>query len=205
MRLQGRRLPSRFAKSIDRNLILANIYDPIFPGGPCETAACGSPIARGAMTRLRRPSTDGTSREGAAISNRRWLKGRRRVLGQGWVLRRSMDHQLWQPRRESTQALMIPELQAEGFTASRTNAMPPAIPAAPAIAQYDMDMYITPPVRTHGYRPWRDRRFGPDKNNRARISVGQRGASALMTNPTRRDETARATHPPDCGIMAEMR
>ena len=23
-----------FAKSIDRNLILANIYDPIFPGGP---------------------------------------------------------------------------------------------------------------------------------------------------------------------------
>ena len=32
--LRRRRLPEAFAKSIDRSLVLANVYDPIFPGAP---------------------------------------------------------------------------------------------------------------------------------------------------------------------------
>jgi len=139
-----------FAKSIDRTLILNNIYDPIFPGGkllncglwvPTIGPWCDQEIfgdASGADTYY-----DPTGAE-KILTDAGWAKD-----GSGMWAKDGVAPQIhWiinsgNTRRESTQALMIPELQKAGFNiiADNCDAACYFQQRLPSL-KYDMAMYI---------------------------------------------------------------
>jgi peptide/nickel transport system substrate-binding protein len=139
-----------FAKAIDRNLVLANIYDPIFPGGPllncglwvptigpwCDDTIFGAADgsdgyfdAAGAETIL----TDaGWAKDGSGM----WAKDG--VAPEiHWIINSGNT------RRESTQALLIPELKTAGFNVIADNCDAACYfqQRLPSL-KYDMAMYI---------------------------------------------------------------
>jgi peptide/nickel transport system substrate-binding protein len=133
-----------FSKSIDRELILANIYDPIFPGSSllqcglwvptigewCDnTQFEGSFDAEGAVALL---EGDGWTMNGDGM----WEKDG--VVPEiKWMINTP------NPRREATQALMIPEFAAAGFNVVADNGDAAAVfqQRLPA-GDYDLAMYI---------------------------------------------------------------
>jgi peptide/nickel transport system substrate-binding protein len=139
-----------FAKSIDRNLILANIYDPIFPGGPLLNCGLWVPTIGPWCDDTvfgKADGSDGYYDPAAAeqiLTDAGWAKN----ADGKWEKDGNVPQIHWiinsgNTRRESTQALMIPELQAAGF-----DVIPDNCDAAcyfqqrlPAL-QYDMAMYI---------------------------------------------------------------
>jgi peptide/nickel transport system substrate-binding protein len=139
-----------FAKSIDRNLILANIYDPIFPGGPLLNCGLWVPTIGPWCDQSLFGNADGTDSyfdaEGAAkiLTDAGWEKD-----GSGmWAKDGTAPEIHWiinsgNTRRESTQALLIPELQAAGFNVIADNCDADCYfqQRLPALA-YDMAMYI---------------------------------------------------------------
>ncbi len=134
-----------FAKSIDRELILAQIYDPIFPGGPL--LQCGLWVPTIGDWCDDTIFTDFYDPEGGAqiLTDAGWTKG-----GDGFWADPSgnVPEVKWivnsgNARRESTQALMIPELAAAGFKVVTDNCDAACYfqQRLPAL-DYDMAMYI---------------------------------------------------------------
>jgi peptide/nickel transport system substrate-binding protein len=139
-----------FAKSIDRNLIRDNIYDPIFPGGPllncgvwvptvgkwCDNSVFGTADGK-----------DGFYDPAAAekiLTDAGWAKDASGMWAKDgtapeihWIINSGNT------RRESTQALMIPELQAAGFNVIADNCDAACYfqQRLPSL-KYDMAMYI---------------------------------------------------------------
>ncbi len=136
---------SAFAKSIDRDLILKQIYDPIFPGAPLLQCGLWVPTIgdwcddtiftdfydpAGAETIL----TDaGWTKNGDGF----WADPDGTVPEIRWIINTGNT------RRESTQALMIPELAAAGFNVITDNCDAACYfqQRLPAL-DYDLAMYI---------------------------------------------------------------
>jgi len=175
-----------FAKSVDRDLILKNIYDPIFPGskllncgpwvptiGPwCDqTAFDGYYDAAGAAKLL----TDaGWAKNGDGL----WAKDGK-VPDIRWVVNSG------NARRENTQALMIPELKKAGFNVKADNCDAACYfqKRVPAL-DYDLAMYIqtaqpdpsVTSILSCAQVP------GPENNNQGQNTAGwcNKDADALM-------------------------
>jgi peptide/nickel transport system substrate-binding protein len=139
-----------FAKSIDRNLILANIYDPIFPGGPllncglwvptigkwCDQSIFGNPDGTDSYYDASAADTILSGAGWAKDANGMWAKDGT-VPEIHWVINSGNT------RRESTQALLIPEMKKAGFNiiADNCDAACYFQQRLPAL-EYDMAMYI---------------------------------------------------------------
>jgi peptide/nickel transport system substrate-binding protein len=194
-----------FAKSIDRNLILANIYDPIFPGGPMLNCGVWVPTIGPWCDDTVFGNADGTDgyfdAEGAAtiLTDAGWEKDANGMWAKDgvapeihWIINSGNT------RRESTQALMIPELQAAGFNVIADNCDAACYfqQRLPAL-KYDMAMYIqtaSPDPTVTGVLAC-SQVPGPDNNNQGQNSSGwcNEEASKLMTQSDQTvDETARA-------------
>ena len=194
-----------FAKSIDRNLILANIYDPIFPGGPLLNCGLWVPTIGPWCDDTIFGKADGTDgyfdSAGAAkiLTGAGWAKDANGMWAKGgvapeihWIINSGNT------RRESTQALMIPELQKAGFNiiADNCDAACYFQQRLPAL-KYDMAMYIntaSPDPTVTGIMAC-SQVPGPDNNNQGQNSAGwcNEAASKLMTQSDQTvDETKRA-------------
>jgi peptide/nickel transport system substrate-binding protein len=139
-----------FAHSIDRNLILANIYDPIFPGGPLLNCGLWVPtIGKWCDNTIfgKADGTDGYFDPAAAekaLTDGGWAKDGSGMWAKGgvvpdihWVINSGNT------RRESTQALLIPEMKKAGFNiiADNCDAACYFQQRLPAL-KYDLAMYI---------------------------------------------------------------
>ena len=194
-----------FAKSIDRNLILANIYDPIFPGGPLLNCGLWVPTIGPWCDDTIFGKADGTDgyfdATGAAkiLTDAGWVKDANGMWAKGgvapeihWIINSGNT------RRESTQALMIPELQKAGFNiiADNCDAACYFQQRLPAL-KYDMAMYIntaSPDPTVTGIMAC-SQVPGPDNNNQGQNSSGwcNEDASKLMTQSDQTvDETKRS-------------
>jgi len=139
-----------FAKSIDRNLILANIYDPIFPGGPLLNCGLWVPTIGPWCDNTAFGKADGSdgyfdaSAADTILGGAGWAKDANGMWAKGgaapqihWIINSGNT------RRESTQALLIPELQKAGFNVIADNCDAACYfqQRLPAL-KYDMAMYI---------------------------------------------------------------
>ena len=194
-----------FAKSIDRNLILANIYDPIFPGGPLLNCGLWVPTIGPWCDQTIFGADDGTDgffdAAGAEtiLTDAGWAKD-----GDGMWAKDGVAPEIhWiinsgNTRRESTQALMIPELQAAGFNiiADNCDAACYFQQRLPAL-KYDMAMYIntaSPDPTVTGIMACSSVP-SPENGNQGQNSAGwcNEEASAMMLESDQTvDDTARA-------------
>ena len=194
-----------FAKSIDRNLILANIYDPIFSGGPLLNCGLWVPTIGPWCDDTIFGKADGSDgyfdSAGAEkiLTDAGWAKD-----GNGMWAKDGVAPEIhWiinsgNTRRESTQALMIPELQKAGFNIKADNCDAACYfqQRLPAL-KYDMAMYIntaSPDPTVTGIMAC-SQIPGPDNNNQGQNSAGwcNEDASKLMTQSDQTvDETKRA-------------
>jgi peptide/nickel transport system substrate-binding protein len=134
-----------FMKSIDRELILANIYDPIFPGAPL--LQCGLWVPTVGPWCDNTQFVDSYDPEGAAaiLEGAGWTKN-----AQGfWEKDGVVPEIKWMvnepnPRRAATQALMIPEFAKQGFKVVADNGDAATVfqQRLPA-GDYDLAMYIS--------------------------------------------------------------
>lgn len=139
-----------FAKSIDRNLILSDIYDPIFPGGPLLNCGLWVPTIGPWCDNTIFGKADGSDgyydAAGAEkiLTDAGWVKDGNGMWAKDgvapeihWIINSGNS------RRESTQALMIPELQKAGFNVIADNCDAACYfqQRLPAL-KYDMAMYI---------------------------------------------------------------
>ena len=139
-----------FAKSIDRNLILSTIYDPIFPGGPLLNCGVWVPTIGPWCDNTVFGKADGSDGyydpTGAAkiLTDAGWAKDSSGMWAKDgtapeihWVINSGNT------RRESTQALLIPEMKKAGFNivADNCDAACYFQQRLPAL-KYDLAMYI---------------------------------------------------------------
>lgn len=182
-----------FVKSIDRDLIRDNIYDPIFPGGPllncglwvptigkwCDDTVFGTADGKDGYRDQAGAEKILTDAGWAKDASGMWAKDGN-VPEIHWIINSGNT------RRESTQALMIPELKKLGF-----NVIPDNCDAACYFQQrlptlhYDMAMYIntaSPDPTVTGIMSC-DAIPSAANNNQGQNSVGwcNKDASALMT------------------------
>lgn len=189
-----------FAKSIDRELILAQIYDPIFPGGPL--LECGLWVPTIGEWCDNTIFTDFYDPAGAEqiLTDAGWTKGADgfwanpagEVPEVRWIVNSGNS------RRESTQALMIPELAAAGFkvVADNCDAACYFQQRLPAL-DYDLAMYITTSAPDPSVTAIMHCDSVPteENGNQGQNSTGwcNEEASALMTESDQTvDEAARA-------------
>ncbi|HEY6629139.1 MAG TPA: ABC transporter substrate-binding protein [Acidimicrobiia bacterium] len=188
-----------FSMSIDRATILANIYDPIFPGAPL--LQCGLWVPTVGPWCQNDQFTDSYDPEGAAalLEGAGWVKD-----GSGmWAKDGVVPEVKWMintpnPRREATQALMIPLLAEAGFNVVADNGDAAAVfqQRLPA-GDYDLGMYIntaSPDPSVTGIMSC-DAVPSADNGNQGQNSVFwcNEDASAVMAeSDTTIDETARA-------------
>ena len=134
-----------FSKSVDRNLILKSIYDPIFPGSPLLQCGLWVPTVG--------PWCDNTQFENSydptaaqkLLTDNGWTKS----ADDFWAKDGTVPTIRWvtstgNKRREDTQALMIPQLAGHGFKVVTDNADPATVfqKRLPAL-DYDLTMLIT--------------------------------------------------------------
>jgi peptide/nickel transport system substrate-binding protein len=139
-----------FAKSIDRNLILSNIYDPIFPGGPLLNCGLWVPTIGPWCDQTIFGNADGTdsfydaTAADTILTGAGWAKDADGMWAKDgvapeihWVINSGNT------RRESTQALLIPEMKKAGFNivADNCDAACYFQQRLPAL-EYDLAMYI---------------------------------------------------------------
>ncbi len=183
-----------FAKSINRDDILASIYDPIFPGGPmlncglwvptigdwCDDTVFGTPEGTDAFYDPEAAEQILTDAGWEKNGDGYWAKDGAEAPTIRWMVTAGNQ------RREDTQALMIPQLQAAGF-----NVVPDNCDAACMFQQrlpsldYDLTMYINtaqPDPTVTGIMAC-DSVPTPENNNVGQNSSGwcNEDASALMT------------------------
>jgi peptide/nickel transport system substrate-binding protein len=193
-----------FAKSIDRNLIRDNIYDPIFPGGPllncglwvptigkwCDQSIFGDAEGKDSYF-------DATAAD-TILGGAGWTKDASGMWAKDgvvpeihWVINSGNT------RRESTQALLIPEMKKAGFNiiADNCDAACYFQQRLPAL-EYDMAMYIntaSPDPTVTGIMAC-DSVPSEANGNQGQNSAGwcNQDASKLMTESDQTvDETAR--------------
>ena len=194
-----------FAKSIDRNLIRDNIYDPIFPGGPllncglwvptigkwCDQSIFGDAQGKDSYFDATAADTILGGAGWAKDANGMWAKDG--VVPEiHWVINSGNT------RRESTQALLIPEMKKAGFNiiADNCDAACYFQQRLPAL-EYDMAMYINTasPDPTVTSIMACDSVPSAANGNQGQNSAGwcNKDASALMTKSDQTiDDTARA-------------
>jgi peptide/nickel transport system substrate-binding protein len=134
-----------FSMSVDRDLILANIYDPIFPGSPL--LQCGLWVPTVGPWCDNSQFVDSYDPEGAAalLEENGWAKD-----GSGmWAKDGVVPEIQWMvnepnQRRADTQALMIPVFQEAGFNVVADNGDAATVfqQRLPA-GEYDLAMYIS--------------------------------------------------------------
>ena len=189
-----------FSKSVDRELILANIYDPIFPGAPL--LQCGLWVPTVGPWCDNTQFVDSFDPEGAAalLTENGWAKDDTGMWANAdgtvptikWMVNEP------NPRRAATQALMIPEFAKQGFNVVADNGDAASVfqQRLPA-GEYDLAMYIStasPDPSVTGVMSC-SQVPGPENENRGQNSVFwcNEDASALMAEAdTTIDETARA-------------
>jgi peptide/nickel transport system substrate-binding protein len=182
-------LRTALSKSIDREAILAGIYDPIFPGAPL--LQCGLWVPTIGDWCDDTIFTDSYDPEGAVamLEEAGWTKDGDGYwadpeTGEAPVLRWMVNTP--NPRRESTQALLIPLLQEAGFNviADNCDAACTFQQRLPAL-DYDIAMYIntaSPDPTVTGIMSC-DAVPTPENDNTGQNSTGwcNEEASALMT------------------------
>ena len=150
VRVQGRRLPSRRSPSRSTaTCIRDNIYDPIFPGGPLLNCGVWVPTIGPWCDNIfgKADGKDGYYDPTGAekiLTDAGWTKD-----GSGmWAKDGNVPEIHWvinsgNTRRESTQALLIPEMKAAGFNiiADNCDAACYFQQRLPAL-KYDLAMYI---------------------------------------------------------------
>ncbi len=140
-----------FAKSIDRSLILANVYDPIFPGAPLLNCGVWVPTVGPWCDQTAFGNEDGTDAyydpTGAEeiLTAAGWEKNADGLWAKDGVvptLRWMVNS--GNTRRESAQALMIPELRTAGFDVVADNCDAACVfqQRLPAM-DFDLSMYIS--------------------------------------------------------------
>jgi peptide/nickel transport system substrate-binding protein len=194
-----------FAKSIDRNLIRDNIYDPIFPGGPLLNCGLWVPTIGPWCDQSVFGSADGkdgyfdATAAAKILTDAGWAKGSDGMWAKGgtapeihWIINSGNT------RRESTQALMIPELKKQGFNVIADNCDAACYfqQRLPSL-KYDMAMYIntaSPDPTVTGIMSC-DAVPSAANQNKGQNSSGwcNKDASAMMTTSDQTvDETKRA-------------
>lgn len=140
-----------FSRSIDRDLILSTIYDPLFPGAPLLNCGFWVPNIGDWCDNSVFGNEDGTDKNFDPAAAEQVL------TDAGWT---KNDAGMWanadgevpqvrwmvntpNPRREDTQALMIPEFQAAGFDVVSDNCDAACVfqQRLPAL-DYDLAMFI---------------------------------------------------------------
>jgi len=188
-----------FSKSIDRELILANIYDPIFPGAPL--LQCGLWVPTVGPWCDNTQFVDSYDPEGAValLEGAGWAKDASGMWAKDGVVP-EIKWMVNEPnqRRADTQALMIPEFQKAGFNVVADNGDAAAVfqQRLPA-GDYDLAMYISTaaPDPTVTSIMSCSQVPGPENDNVGQNSVFwcNEDASALMAeSDVTIDETARA-------------
>jgi peptide/nickel transport system substrate-binding protein len=187
-----------FSKSIDRDLILATIYDPIFPGGPLLQCGLWVPTIGEWCDNTQFEGSFDLAAAEEVLTAGGWAKNADGL----WEKDGTVPEIRWMintpnPRRENTQALMIPELRNHGF-----NIVPSNGDAAQVFQQrlpaldYDLAMYINTasPDPTVTSIMSCDQVPGPENNNQGQNSTGwcNEEATALMVESDQTlDEAAR--------------
>jgi peptide/nickel transport system substrate-binding protein len=187
-----------FAKMIDRDLILKNIYDPIFPGSPLLNCGLWVPtIGEWCDDTVFADYYDPAAGE-KALTDGGWTKNSSGM----WEKDGTVPEIRWivntgNARRESTQALMIPEMQKLGFNVKTDNCDAACYfqQRLPAL-DYDLAMYIqtaSPDPSITGIMSC-EQVPGPENNNQGQNSTGwcNEEASTLMQASDRElDESTR--------------
>lgn len=134
-----------FSMSIDRSLILSQIYDPIFPGAPLLNCGVWVPTIGPWCDQTAFENSYDPAAAEALLTEAGWVKDAEGFWTKDgapapeirWVVNTGNT------RRETTQALMIPELEAAGFkvVADNCDAACYFQQRVPAL-DYDLAMYI---------------------------------------------------------------
>jgi peptide/nickel transport system substrate-binding protein len=176
-----------FAKMVDRDLILKNIYDPIFPGAPLLNCGLWVPtIGKWCDQTVFEKYYDPAAGE-KALTDGGWAKNSDGM----WAKDGNVPEIRWvvntgNSRRESTQALLIPEFKKLGFNVKADNCDAACYfqQRLPAL-DYDLAMYIqtaSPDPTVTGIMSC-SAVPGPENDNKGQNSSGwcNEEASALMT------------------------
>lgn len=139
-----------FARSIDRNLIMSTIYEPLFPGGPMLNCGLWVPNIGDWCDNSAFGNDDGTdgifdpAKAEEVLTAGGWEKDASGM----WAKDGEVPTIRWMvnsgnTRREDTQALMIPELANAGFNVVADNCEAACVfqQRMPAL-DYDLGMYI---------------------------------------------------------------
>jgi peptide/nickel transport system substrate-binding protein len=180
-----------FSKSIDRDLILQTIYDPIFPGGPLLQCGLWVPTVGEWCDNTQFEGSFDLAAAEQVLTDGGWAKNADGL----WEKDGTVPEIRWMintpnPRRENTQALMIPELRTHGF-----NVVPSNGDAAQVFQQrlpaldYDLAMYIniaSPDPSVSSIMSC-EQVPGPENNNQGQNTVGwcNEEATALMQESDR--------------------
>jgi peptide/nickel transport system substrate-binding protein len=188
-----------FAMSVDRELILKSIYDPIFPGSELLNCALWVPTVGPWCDNTQFADFYDPAGAEALLTENGWAKG-----GDGyWAKDGTVPTIRWtintgNKRREDTQALMLPLFNQAGFkvVADNTDADTLFQKRLPAL-DYDLGMFIQtaapdPSVTSIMHC---DQVPSPENNNQGNSTTGwcNEEASELMTQSDQEvDEAARA-------------
>ena len=175
-----------FAHSVDRDLILKSIYDPIFPGGPLLNCGVWVPtIGKWCDDTVFKDYYNPTMADDI-MTKAGWAKN-----AQGfWAKDGTVPEVRWiintgNKRREDTQALMIPEMAKHGFKVKADNCDAACYfqQRLPAL-DYDLAMYIntaSPDPTVTGVMSC-SQVPGPENDNKGQNNYGwcDKAASDLM-------------------------
>jgi peptide/nickel transport system substrate-binding protein len=187
-----------FSKSVDRELILSSIYEPIFPGS--ELLQCGlwvPTVGQWCDNTQFENSYDPAAAE-ALLTENGWAKDASGFWAKDgvapsirWMINTGNK------RREDTQALMIPDFAAKGFNVVADNSDADTVfqKRLPAL-DYDLAMYISTAVPDPTVTAIMscDQIPSAENNNQGQNNTGycNEEASAVMAESDREiDETAR--------------
>ncbi len=133
-----------FSKSVDRDLILSTIYDPIFPGSSLLNCGLWVPTVGQWCDDTQFEGSYDLAAADALLTENGWAKG----ADGFWAKDGVVPEIRWMvntpnPRREDTQALMIPDFAAKGFKVVADNGDADAVfqQRLPNL-DYDLAMYI---------------------------------------------------------------
>jgi peptide/nickel transport system substrate-binding protein len=187
-----------FSESIDRNAILKQIYDPIFPGAPLLQCGLWVPTIGKWCDNTQFENSYNPDDATKTLTDAGWAKNAQGL----WAKDGKVPEIRWvvnsgNSRRESTQAYLIPLLKQAGFSVKADNCDAACYfqQRLPAL-DYDLAMYIqtTSPDPTVTGIMSCDAVPGPANDNKGQNSSGwcNKDASALMAKSDKElDENAR--------------
>ncbi|HEY7468643.1 MAG TPA: ABC transporter substrate-binding protein [Acidimicrobiia bacterium] len=189
-----------FSMSVDRELILANIYDPIFPGSPLLQCGLWVPTIGAWCDNTQFENSFDPEGAAALLEENGWTQDGSGMWANADGVVPEIQWMVNEPnqRRADAQALMIPEFQALGFNVVADNGDAATVfqQRLPA-GEYDLAMYITTAAPDPSVTAIMscDQVPSPENNNQGQNSVFwcNEDASALMAeSDVTIDEAARA-------------